>query len=110
MTPGDSLTVEVPVRNVGGRPGTAVIQVYVSDPESSVARPVKELKGFAKVRLDAGRDRVVTIELAPRAFVFWAAGSGWTVEAGRFEIGIGTSAEAITERLSVEMTATATLA
>ena len=70
--------------------GAEVVQVYVSDVASSVARPVRELKGFAKVLLAPGASQEVTIELNQRAFAFWSILHGrWTVEAGDFVISAG---------------------
>jgi beta-glucosidase len=83
-------TVTVTVTNTGEVDGAEVVQVYVSDVESTVARPVRELKGFTKVRLAAGASRSVSIELDQRAFAFWSVqNGGWAVEAGDFLIGVG---------------------
>ncbi|MFC7529167.1 glycoside hydrolase family 3 C-terminal domain-containing protein [Actinoplanes sp. GCM10030250] len=83
-------TVTVTVSNTGGVAGAEVVQVYVDDVESSVTRPVRELKGFAKVHLAAGASREVSIELDRRAFAFWSARhSDWVVEAGEFVIAVG---------------------
>lgn len=82
--------VAVTVTNTGRRRGAEVVQVYVSDVDSSVARPVRELKGFAKVRLDPGESVTVTIELDERAFAFWGR-DGWTVEPGEFVVAVGAS-------------------
>ena len=61
-------TVTVTVTNTGAVDGAEVVQVYVQDVESTVARPVRELKGFAKVSLAAGSSETVSIELDQRAF------------------------------------------
>ena len=83
-------TVTVTVTNTGEVDGAEVVQVYVSDSESTVSRPVRELKGFAKVALAAGAAESVTIELDQRAFAFWSAEHGrWAVEAGEFVVGVG---------------------
>ena len=60
------------VTNTGPVAGAEVVQVYVRDVEASVARPVRELKGFAKVSLEPGESRQVTITLDQRAFSFWS--------------------------------------
>ena len=87
-----SVDVGVDVRNTGTRPGSHVVQVYVADEESTVARPARELKGFAKVRLEPGERRRVAIRLDQRAFSFWSeARRDWTVEAGGFTICVGSS-------------------
>jgi beta-glucosidase len=83
-------TVTVTVTNTGDRDGAEVIQVYVQDVESSVARPVRELKGFTKVTLAAGASQQVAVELDQRAFAFWSTTLGrWAVEAGDFVVGVG---------------------
>src|SRR4051794_15377952 len=64
-------TVTVTVTNTGTVDGAEVVQVYVQDVASSVARPVRELKGFAKVSVPAGTSQQVSIELDQRAFAFW---------------------------------------
>ena len=80
------------VSNTGSRAGAEVVQVYVSDPECSVVRPERELKGFARIELDAGATREVVIELDQRAFSFWSVLLGrWVVEAGDFVLHVGTS-------------------
>jgi len=83
-------SVSVTVTNTGAVAGSQVAQVYVSDPVASVARPPRELKGFAKVSLDAGASSRVTIELDQRAFSFWLEPlHRWVVEAGDFVIAVG---------------------
>ncbi|HEY8490224.1 MAG TPA: glycoside hydrolase family 3 C-terminal domain-containing protein [Dehalococcoidia bacterium] len=91
--PGEPVTVTVTVRNTGDRPGREVVQVYVRDVESSLLRPEKELKGFAKVALRPGEEREVRIVLPPRAFAAWdPARHDWVAEPGEFEILVGASA------------------
>lgn len=82
--------VTVTVSNIGSVAGAEVVQVYVRDVEASVARPVRELKGFAKVALEPGESRQVTVDLDQRAFSFWSELLGkWVVEAGDFSIEVG---------------------
>jgi beta-glucosidase len=84
--------VSATVTNTGGVAGGEVVQVYVGDVEASVARPVRELKGAAKVWLEPGEQRRVTIALDERAFAFWSTQLGrWAVEGGEFEIAVGAS-------------------
>ncbi|MGW9112183.1 beta-glucosidase [Microbacterium sp. NPDC055683] len=94
--------VEVTVTNTGARAGAEVVQVYVGDVEASVDRPVRELKGFAKVRLAAGASERVRIELDERAFAFWGE-NGWTVEPGAFTVEVGTSSRDITASAEIEL-------
>jgi beta-glucosidase len=82
--------VTVTVTNTGAVAGAEVVQVYVRDVEASVARPVRELKGFAKVALEPGESRQVRITLDQRAFSFWSQLLGrWVVEAGEFAVEVG---------------------
>jgi beta-glucosidase len=83
-------TVNVVVTNTGQVAGAEVVQVYVRDVESSVGRPVRELKGFAKVELNPGESQRVSITLDQRAFSFWSAlHHDWVVESGTFAIEVG---------------------
>jgi beta-glucosidase len=83
-------TARVTVSNTGSVAGAHVVQLYVRDVESSVARPVRELKGFTKVPLGVGESKQVTIELDQRAFSFWSVlHNRWVVEAGEFSIEVG---------------------
>ena len=91
---GGDLAVEaaVTVTNTGSTAGAEVVQVYVRDVESSVARPIRELKGFVKVWLQPGESQRVTIGLDERSFAFWSIRLGrWAVEGGEFEIATGSS-------------------
>lgn len=82
--------VTLTVTNTGSVAGADVVQVYVRDVATSVARPVRELKGFAKPFLDAGQSQQVTITLDQRAFSFWSdVHKRWVVEAGEFAIEVG---------------------
>jgi len=72
FTPGEKLSVRVPVTNVGSRSGAEVVQLYVEPPASAAFRPVKELKGFAKVHLEPGESTFVDLELDVRSFARWA--------------------------------------
>ncbi len=74
FAPGETLTVSVPVTNVGGRAGSEVVQCYVAPTSSSLARPPKELKAFAKVRLAPGESTVVELHLDDRSFAYWDPG------------------------------------
>lgn len=87
-----SVTVDVSVTNTGHQPGAEVVQLYVGDPEASVARPPRELKGFKKVRLQPGQTKRVSLHLDQRAFSFWSpASKRWAVEAGEFIMSVGHS-------------------
>ncbi len=96
---GTDVEVRLRVTNVGDRAGSDVVQVYVRDVESTMYRPVKELKGFAKVHLAPGESSEVTIALDRRSFAVWdVAAHDWLVEEGDFEI--------VVARSSVDVAAT----
>ncbi|MGZ0709633.1 glycoside hydrolase family 3 C-terminal domain-containing protein [Coraliomargarita sp. W4R53] len=88
------VTASVVVTNTGDVVGKEVIQVYVSDVESSVEQPVKELAGFAKVDLKPGESATVEIPLNWRAFQFFDEAAGtWVLEHGDFKIKAGGSSD-----------------
>ncbi|MCQ2183883.1 MAG: glycoside hydrolase family 3 C-terminal domain-containing protein [Bacteroidales bacterium] len=91
-----SITVSVPVTNTGKTAGAEVVQLYVSDRESSVVRPVKELKGFGKVYLEPGEKKVVKMTITPRDLSFFdSASHSWVAEKGEFEILVGAASDDI---------------
>ena len=94
ITAGDSLTISVSVKNTGMRAGCETVQLYISDKKASVPRPVKELKGFAKVSLAPGEEKVVSFTIGSDALGYFDAGKHcWVAEPGRFEAVIAASAE-----------------
>jgi beta-glucosidase len=84
-----SVTVTTEVRNTGARAGDEVVQLYIREDVSSVTRPIKELKGFRRVRLAAGESKTVSFEITPRALQFWNADMHRVVEPGTFTIMVG---------------------
>jgi beta-glucosidase len=93
---GQPVEVHFEVTNTGSRAGAEVAQVYVGDRHSSVPRPKKELKGFAKVSLSPGETRQVTIKLDRRAFAYYDVKShDWRVESGDFDVYVARSAAEI---------------
>jgi len=89
-----AINVSFDVTNAGSVAGAEVAQLYVSDPSAQVDRPERELKGFAKVRLDPGETRHVTISLDARAFSYWdEPAHRWIVDPGKFIIRVGDSSE-----------------
>lgn len=92
----ETLTVSCNITNAGSRAGMEIVQLYVSDKESSVVRPIKELKGFEKVSLKPGETKKVFFSLNKRAFAYYeTAINDWFVEYGEFEIMIGASSRDI---------------
>src|SRR5262249_55251531 len=91
-----NVTVECDVANTGSRGGSEVVQVYVHDAQSSMPRPDKELKGFARVKLEPGEKQTVKIPLSPRALAFYDPDrSAWVSESGDFSILVGSSSRDI---------------
>ena len=92
----DTVTVSFKVKNTGVVDGAEVAQVYVNDVESTIYRPVKELRGFKKVFLKAGEEKEVSIDLDKRAFAYYNVELGdWHVESGDFKILVGASSRDI---------------
>lgn len=88
----DEVNVTVTVKNTGDRTGKEVVQLYVRDRVSSVIRPDKELKEFAKVELAPGESKKVVFTLSKRAFAYYHVGiKDWHVETGEFDILVGAS-------------------
>ena len=88
------VTVTAFVTNTGDMAGAEVVQCYVADPECSVERPVKELRGYAKVFLNPGEEKTVTIDLPAQAFAFYdVEKKDFIVEAGRFVIYAGNASD-----------------
>jgi beta-glucosidase len=127
FTPGGTLTVDVPVTNTAARAGSEVVQCYVAPTSSRLTRPSKELKAFAKVRLEPGETTVVRLTLDDRSFAYWDDGDsqpadgsvsrplwmmqptstntrrGWRIEAGTYELRIGRSSSDITHVLPLDI-------
>lgn len=103
----ETATVTVDVTNTGPRAGKEIVQLYVRDVQSSVIRPSKELKGFAKVELQPGETKTVSFELDKRAFAFYDVElKDWRVESGEFEVLVGRSSRdiAVSGTVAVEST------
>jgi beta-glucosidase len=94
------------VTNTGHRRGKEVVQLYVGDPQASVARPVRELKSFAKVDLDPGETTVVEFALGARDLSWWSTRRhDWALEAGEFELAVGASSRDLRLTTTVEIAA-----
>jgi beta-glucosidase len=132
---GDRLTVRVPVTNTGARKGSQVLQLYVAPPASRLARPLKELKAFAKVELAAGESALLELTLDERSFAYWDPGRpdaewvaghnvftfppppvtepdagaretpGWQLDAGSYQLLVGWSSTDIQACVPVEVAA-----
>ena len=96
-----TLKLTVPVKNVGSVAGAEVVQLYIRDVESSLPRPVKELKGFEKVYLEPGQSATVEFELAAEALKYYDDSiADWRLEKGDFIALIGSASDDI--RTSVQ--------
>jgi beta-glucosidase len=103
---GQPVRVSFTVRNIGERPGKETAQLYVRPRGPTAERPVKELKGFAKVALDAGESGVVRIELDERSFSYWDPDAGrWLCEPGAYDLLIGASAADIELQATIRLEA-----
>ena len=88
--------LSVSVKNTGDVAGAEVVQLYISDPEASVARPAKELKGFKKVFLQPGESKTVTFEIPDSALSFFDAEKHeWVAEPGEFVAHVGSGSDDI---------------
>ena len=105
----DEQGVSLTVTNTGSVAGTEIVQLYVSKKNSELFRPVRELKGFARVTLAPGEKQRITITLDDKAFRFWnVKANRWEIEGGEYELLVGASVEDIRlcEKISVHGTAT----
>jgi beta-glucosidase len=85
----DTLVVSVTVANTGARAGTEVVQLYVRDDVGSVTRPLRELKGFRRVGLEAGAASTVEFRVPVRELGFWGPALKYVVEPGTFRVFVG---------------------
>ena len=93
MSADDTITFTVSVKNTGTREGQEVVQLYISDKKSSLPRPVKELKGFDKVKLAPGEEKTISFTITKDALSFFDdAKHEWVAEPGKFEAVIAASA------------------
>ena len=94
MSDKEHVEVSVKVKNTGKRAGKTVVQLYVAAPETEVVRPVRELRGFEKVSLEAGEEKTVTFTLDERAFAYWNTQiHDWYAEEGTYKVMIGENAD-----------------
>ena len=103
----DEKGVTLTVTNTGSCAGAEVVQLYVAKPDAKIFRPVKELKGFVKVQLEAGESKTVTIPLDDKAFRYWnVATDRWEVEGGSYQLLVGASSADIRLTAAVTMAGT----
>ena len=98
----ENVTIKVPIRNTGDREGAEVVQLYISDLKSSLPRPVKELKGFQKVKMKPGEMVEVSFIIDKTDLSFYDdKKQEWVAEPGTFEIIIATSAIDVKSRVQI---------
>ena len=89
ITRDDIITVSVKITNTGKVKGKEVVQMYIRDHYGSLARPVKELKGFELVELNAGETKEVSFEIDNSTLLYYTANDLWESEIGKFSVFIG---------------------
>ncbi|GHT75064.1 beta-glucosidase [Bacteroidia bacterium] len=89
----ETVKVKIPVTNTGSRTGVEIVQLYIRDDFSSITRPIKELKDFARVTLNAGETKTVEFVITPDKLKFLDKNLNWTVEPGTFTIMTGASSD-----------------
>jgi beta-glucosidase len=101
----EPVSVSFDVKNTGNRAAAEVAELYVGDSHASVPRPIKELKGFAKVNLKPGESKRVTLTLDRRAFSFYdVKKKNWSAEPGDFTILVGSASDNIQLRSKFVLT------
>ncbi len=106
LNPDGSVTIRVDVTNTGKRAGEEVAQLYVHDVKPVIDRPVRELKGFAKIELKSGETKTVQFIIHPRDLAYFdMPGHQWKANAGDYEIQIGASSRDIKLKKSVRLNA-----
>lgn len=93
----DTLNISVKLTNTGNRDGKEVVQLYIRDMVGSVTRPIKELKGFQKVFLNAGQEKIITFKISNSDLSFYNADLQFNSEPGLFKVFIGGNSRDVTE-------------
>ncbi len=86
---GESITAEIQIKNTGDRVGEEVVQLYIRDLVGSITRPVIELKGFEKIKLQPGEAKTVSFEVNEETIKFYTINKKWEAEPGEFKLFIG---------------------
>lgn len=98
-----SISICIPVTNIGKVDGAEIVQLYIRDKKSSVERPYKELKGFKKLFIPAGETVMAEFKIDSDALSFYDETKGWVAEPGKFEIHIGASVSDIKDIKEFEL-------
>ncbi|WP_353567253.1 glycoside hydrolase family 3 C-terminal domain-containing protein [Haloferula sargassicola] len=106
VAPDGEIEVSLEVANTGRRAGDEIVQLYVRDPSPAIDRPKQELKGFARVSLQPGERKKVSMKVRPRDLAYFdVARRQWMAKAGRYEIRVGASSRDVRQRSTVQLTA-----
>ena len=106
LAPDGSVAATVDITNTGKRAGEEVVELYVHDTQPQIDRPVRELKGFAKVALQPGQTRTVQFTLQPRSLAYFdTPGHQWKADAGDYEIQIGASSRDLRQKAVLHLQA-----
>ncbi|HEX7506629.1 MAG TPA: glycoside hydrolase family 3 N-terminal domain-containing protein [Polyangia bacterium] len=103
IAPSGQTTVSVNVTNTGKRAGDEVVQLYIHDVVASITRPVKELRGFSRIRLKPGEAKRVDFKLGPEELAIFDRTMRRVVEPGKFDIMVGASSADIRQRATLEV-------
>lgn len=103
LTAKGSITVSFTLTNSGKYAGEEVVQLYLKDPFASVVRPIKELKGFQKVKLNPGEQKTITFTVDNELLSFYNDQLEWVSEPGAFELMLGSSSEDIRLHATFEL-------
>jgi beta-glucosidase len=106
VLPGGYVDISFRIKNTGNIAGDEVVQLYIHDEWASVERPVKELKGFKRIHLKPGEEKRVTFRLFTDQLAFYDEAMRFIVEAGTFEVMVGSSSEDIRLRGKFEVSET----
>jgi beta-glucosidase len=99
-TVGETLSVTVDVKNTGTRDGDEVVQLYLKSPSSGEVRPVRQLKGFRRIRLGKGEMQTVRFDLDRNALSYWNKDNLFVVDSGVYEVQVGASSADIRQKES----------
>ena len=98
------ITLSVDVTNSGDIEADEVVQLYMRDPVASIARPIKELRGFRRVSLKAGETKTLTFTVDPAQTAIWHKDGGWIIEPGEIRFMVGASSDDIRDTVTVTIT------
>ncbi|MCA9895422.1 MAG: glycoside hydrolase family 3 C-terminal domain-containing protein, partial [Anaerolineae bacterium] len=93
VVPSDTITIQFKLTNTGDVAGEEVVQLYIADPIASATRPVKQLKAFKRIGLQAGQTKAVSIELPIAHFAFYDVDMNYIVESGTVQVMIGSASD-----------------